>query len=282
MGRLSGGEDVRRVSTRKGRKERSGIVTLISDFGLSGEYAGAMKGAILRVNPRCQMVDITHQIPAQDVFQASFVLKNTYPYFPGGTVHLVVVDPGVGTQRKPVALKKDGHFFVGPDNGVFGLIGEEGGSEGYEITLRKLFLSPLSSTFHGRDIFGPVAGHLSLGMDPRRLGPRLKGLVRLERPRPTAQGKQWVGQVLFADTFGNLVTNISREEFRSWVDDHPFQIKAKRWRLDRLQKTYQEVPPGRPLALFGSTGMLEIAVNRGSAQLALGLKPGDGISIRRL
>ena len=273
---------MRKVSAHKGRKERSGIVTLISDFGLSGEYAGGMKGAILRVNPRCQVVDITHQIPAQDVFQASFVLKNTYPYFPGGTVHLVVVDPGVGTQRKPVALKKDGHFFVGPDNGVFSLIGEEGRSEGYEITLGKLFLSPLSSTFHGRDIFGPVAGHLSLGMDPRRLGPRLKGLVRLERSRPALLGKQWVGQVLFADTFGNLVTNISWEEFRSWVDDHPFQIKAKRWRLDRLHKTYQDVPPGRPLALFGSTGMLEIAVNRGSAQLALGLKPGDAISIRRL
>ncbi len=272
---------MKRAKAGKGRSERSGIVTLISDFGLSGEYAGAMKGSILRVNPRCQVVDITHQIPAQDVFQASFVLKNTYSYFPEGTVHLVVVDPGVGTQRKPVALWRDGHLFVGPDNGVFTLIGEEGRSEGYEITMSRLFLSPLSATFHGRDIFGPVAGHLSLGMDPNRLGPRLKGLVRLELSRPAVKGKQWVGRVLLADAFGNLVTNISREEFKSWVEDHPFQIKAKRWRLDRLQKTYQDVPPGRPLALFGSTGMLEIAVNRGSAQAALGLKPGDAISIRR-
>ncbi len=273
---------VKRTRAGKGGKERSGIITLISDFGLGGEYAGAMKGAILKVNPRCQVVDITHQIPAQDVFQASFVLKHTYPYFPDGTVHLVVVDPGVGTQRKPVALKKGGHFFVGPDNGVFSLIDEEGTTEGYEITLTKLFLSSLSSTFHGRDIFGPVAGHLSLGMDPRELGPRLRGLVRLEWLRPAVQGKQWVGQVLFADTFGNLVTNISREEFISWVDGRPFQIKAKRRRLNGIQKTYQDVPPGRPLALFGSTGMLEIAVNRGSAQVALSLRPGDAISIRRL
>ena len=163
---------VRRAGEKRLRKGRSGIVTLISDFGLKGEYAGAMKGAILNVNPRCQVVDITHQIPAQDTFQASFILKNTYPYFPVGTVHLVVVDPGVGTQRKPVALKKAGHFFVGPDNGVFTFILAEGKNEGYEITRERLFLFPVSSTFHGRDIFGPVAGHLSLGMDPRRLGPR--------------------------------------------------------------------------------------------------------------
>ena len=134
----------------KGRKGRSGIVTLISDFGLSGEHAGAMKGAILSVNPRCQVVDITHQIAAQDVLQASFVLNHTYPYFPAGTVHLVVVDPGVGTRRKPVALEKYEHYFVGPDNGVFSLILGDGKNEGYEITREKLFLSPLSATFNGR------------------------------------------------------------------------------------------------------------------------------------
>ncbi len=273
---------MKRARERKGRKGRSGIVTLISDFGLGGEYAGAMKGAILKVNPCCQVVDITHQIAAQDVWQASFVLKNTYPYFPLGTVHLVVVDPGVGTPRKPIALKKDGHFFVGPDNGVFGLILGEGKNEGYEITRENLFLSPVSSTFHGRDIFGPVAGHLSLGMDPRQLGPRREGLARLKGPRPEVKGRRLVGQVLFPDAFGNLVTNISRGEFESWIEDSPFQIKGKGWCIERLQETYEDVPPGRTLGLFGSTGFLEIAVNRGSARLKLGLKPGDSISIKRL
>jgi S-adenosylmethionine hydrolase len=273
---------VRQAREKKGRKGRSGIVTLISDFGLRGEYVGAMKGAILKVNPRCQVVDITHQIAAQDVFQASLVLKNTYPYFPAGTVHLVVVDPGVGTQRKPAALKKDGHFFVGPDNGVFSLILAEGKNEAYEITREKLFLSPVSPTFHGRDIFGPVAGRLSLGMNPGRLGPRLEGLVQLEKPRPVAKGKQLVGRVLFADAFGNLVTNISSGEFGSWTGGHPFQIKGKGWCLNRLQETYQDVQSGQTLALFGSLGLLEIAVNRGNAQLTLGLKPGDAISIKRL
>jgi S-adenosylmethionine hydrolase len=273
---------VRRAGEKRLRKGRSGIVTLISDFGLKGEYAGAMKGAILNVNPRCQVVDITHQIPAQDTFQASFILKNTYPYFPVGTVHLVVVDPGVGTQRKPVALKEAGHFFVGPDNGVFTFILSEGKNAGYEITREKLFLSPVSSTFHGRDVFGPVAGHLSLGMDPRRLGPRLEEWVRLKGSDPEVKGRQMVGRVLFADAFGNLVTNISRGEFASWIGDRPFQIKGKGWCIDRLRETYQDVQPGRPLTLFGSMGLLEIAVNRGSAQLTLGLKPGDSISIKRL
>jgi S-adenosylmethionine hydrolase len=272
----------RHAGEKRLRKGGPGIVTLISDFGLQGEYAGAVKGAILNVNPRCQVVDITHQIPAQDTLQASFVLKNTYPYFPAGTVHLVVVDPGVGTQRKPVALKIAGHFFVGPDNGVFSFILSEGKNEGYEITRRKLFLSPVSSTFHGRDIFGPVAGHLSLGMDPRRLGPRLEEWVRLKGSDPEVKGKQLVGRVLFADAFGNLVTNISRREFESWIGGQPLQIKGKGWRLDHLQETYQDVQPGRPLALFGSAGLLEIAVNGGNAQLTLGLKPGDSISIKRL
>ncbi|MFH1757295.1 MAG: SAM-dependent chlorinase/fluorinase [Pseudomonadota bacterium] len=264
------------------RKKPSGIVTLITDFGLMGEYAGAMKGAILNVNPRCQVVDITHQVAAQDVLQASFILKNTYPYYPVGTVHIVMVDPGVGTQRKPVVLKKEGHFFVGPDNGVFTFVLSGEKNDGYEITRQKLFLSPLSPTFHGRDIFAPVAGHLSLGMDARRLGPRLKEFIRVEWPRPEIKGKQLVGRILFADAFGNLITNISRGEYGPQIGDRPWQIKGKSWRIDRLQETYPDVHPGQPLALFGSAGLLEIAVNRGNAQLNLGLKPGDLISINRL
>jgi hypothetical protein len=266
-------------STIRNRKN-PGIVTLISDFGLQGEYSGAMKGAILRVNPCCQVVDITHQIGPQDVLEASFVLKNTYSYYPLGAIHVVVVDPGVGSRRRPVVLRKNGHFFVGPDNGVFTFVlSGKGRTEGYEVARREFFLSPLSNTFHGRDIFAPVAGHLSLGMDPKLLGPRARDFVRVEWPQPQVKGKKLLGRVLWADAFGNLITNISREEYGRVIEDRPIQIKGKRWRIDRIHCTYGEGQRGQPMALFGSAGLLEISVNLGSAKQALGLKSGDPLTI---
>jgi S-adenosylmethionine hydrolase len=267
---------------REIRKKQSGIVTLITDFGLTGEYAGAMKGVILSINPRCQVVDITHQVAAHEVLQAAFILKNTYPYYPIGTVHVVIVDPGVGTQRRPIILKKGGHFFVGPDNGVFTCILSGEKSEGYEIMRQPLLLAPVSPTFHGRDIFAPAAGHLSLGMDPRRLGKRIEEFKKIEWPRPEVKGKHWVGRILFADSFGNLITNISREEYRSLIGNRPWQMKGKGWHIQQIQETYGDARPGQALALFGSAGLLEIAVNRGNAQQTLGLKPGDSIYIKRL
>ena len=239
-----------------------------------------MKGAILRVNPCCQVVDITHQIGPQDVLEASFVLKNTYSYYPLGTIHVVVVDPGVGSRRRPVVLRKNGHFFVGPDNGVFTFVlSGKGRTEGYEVARREFFLSPLSNTFHGRDIFAPVAGHLSLGKDPKLLGPRARDFVRVEWPQPQVKGKKLLGRVLWADAFGNLITNISREEYGRVIEDRPIQIKGKRWRIDRIHCTYGEGQRGQPMALFGSAGLLEISVNLGSAKQALGLKSGDPLTI---
>ena len=257
-----------------------GIVTLITDFGLLGEYAGAMKGVILKINPRCQVIDVTHLIEPQNVLRASFVLKNTYPYYPAGTVHVVVIDPGVGTPRRPVVLKEKGHFFVGPDNGVFTFIlSSQRKTEGYEITRKEFFLDPLSETFHGRDLFAPVAGYLSLGQDPRRFGPRVAGFVRADWPKPQRRGKKLLGQILFADSFGNLITNISREEYGRLVEGGPIQIKGQGWRIDRLHRTYGQGNPGEPMVLFGSAELLEIAVNRGNARKVLGLKPGDRLII---
>ena len=262
------------------RKGTSGIVTLITDFGFLGEYVGAMKGAILKVNPRCQVIDVTHQIEPQDVLRASFILKNTYPYYPGGTVHVVVVDPGVGTGRRPVVLQKNGHLFVGPDNGVFTfLLSDKGRTEGYEITRKEFFLSPLSETFHGRDLFAPVAGHLSLGRDPSRFGPRAGGFMRVEWPAPQMKGKNLLGRILFTDSFGNLITNISREEYGGLMKGRPLQIKGKGWRIDHVHRTYGQGKPGQPMALFGSAGLLEIAVNRGSAKKTLGLRSGNRLII---
>ena len=269
------------MGLRDYKTKRPGIVTLITDFGTRGEYAGAMKGAILKVNPRCQVIDITHQIEPQNLLQASFVLQSAYPYYPPGTIHVAVVDPGVGTRRRPVVVEKEGYLFVGPDNGVFsGVLSRRAKTVVYEIAERKFFLSPVSDTFHGRDIFAPVAGRLSLGMEPRRLGPRVKEVKTLEWPQPRRSGRKLLARILWADSFGNLMTNVSREESGPDVEGRPIQIQGKGWCIDRIHRTYGQGRRGEPMALFGSGGYLEISVNRGNALELLGLRPGDPITIR--
>lgn len=265
------------------RKKRSGIVTLITDFGSGGEYSGAMKGAVLAVNPRCQVVDVTHEITPQNILQASWVVKNVYPFYPPGTVHAVVVDPGVGTSRRAIVLHHEGHFFVGPDNGVFTSVLSKGEQvSAYQIAKTKFFRHPVSDTFHGRDIFAPVAGHLSAGLEPERLGPKIKDLVRLDWPAPKRGKGDLKGKVLWADSFGNLITNISREEYGPELEERRLRIGGRGWRIERLNRTYGESRPGDPLALFGSGGLLEISLNGGNARDNLGLKPGDSISIQLL
>ena len=262
------------------RKRPPGIVTLITDFGWGGEYVGAMKGAILKVNPRCLVTDITHQINPKNILQAAHVLQNSYPFYPPGTVHVVVVDPGVGMERRAVALEKNGYLFVGPDNGVFsGLLGGKGKAEAYEIADRKVGLRPVSPTFHGRDIFGPAAGHLSLGLPPGKLGPRVNDLVRRDFPQPQETKKKLGAHILWADSFGNLMTNVAQKDFGRALAARPFQIKGKGWKIERLSRTYGEGKPGQSMALFGSGGWLEISVNQGNALEALGLEPGEAISI---
>lgn len=265
---------------REGPAKTSGIVTLITDFGYRGEYGGAMKGAILKVNPHCQVVDITHQITPQNIREAAFVLAKSYSYFPAGTVHVVVVDPGVGSERRPVVLKKGEHRFVGPDNGVFSLIlAARGPNEGYEITRKLFFLSPVSRTFHGRDIFAPVAGHLSMGVQPRDVGPRIRDFVRVDWPRPRKLRQQFIGQILWSDSFGNLITNLSRKDFEALLSNHPFEILGRKLRIEKIHPTYSQGPPRKPMALFGSSGFLEIAINQGNAEKELRLKAGDEIII---
>jgi S-adenosylmethionine hydrolase len=259
---------------------RPGIVTLITDFGTKGEYSGAMKGAILRVNPCCHIVDITHQVEPQDILQASWILRKSYPYYPPGTIHVVVVDPGVGTGRKAILLEKNGCYFVGPDNGVFTWVfSEKGKTSVHEITKTRFFLSPLSDTFHGRDIFAPVAGHLSLSLKPKLFGPRIKDWVTIDWPSPRLSGGKLQGQILWPDSFGNLITNVSHEEYGQRLLGRSIVIKGKGWFIDRISRTYGQGRPGQPLALFGSGGFLEIAVSRGNALNALGLKPGNSFTI---
>jgi S-adenosylmethionine hydrolase len=267
----------------RSKKKGPGIVTLITDFGGKGEYSGAMKGAILRVNPRCQIVDITHEIEPQNILQASWVLKNSYSYYPPGTIHVVVADPGVGTARRAIVLQKEKYSFVGPDNGVFTwvLSREERGSA-YEITEPNFFITPLSDTFHGRDIFAPVAGHLSLGLEPRFLGPRAGELLTIDWPSPRLSKGTLGAIILWADSFGNLITNVSREDYGQKLEGRPILIKGRGWRIDQIHRTYGESRSGQPVALFGSGGLLEISVNRGNALNALGLKPGNPVTLKLL
>jgi S-adenosylmethionine hydrolase len=237
------------------------IITLTTDFGLKDHYVGVMKGVILSINPDVIIVDITHEIPPQDIFRASFTLRNFYRYFPPGTIHIVVVDPEVGSGRKPIALEADNHIFVGPDNGIFTFIYSEVKSvKPFKISSSKYTLPEVSSTFHGRDIFAPVAAHLSLGLSIEWLGKKVKEPVKLPINEPEVSDGKIAGEVIYIDSFGNLVTNIPDYlvKPKSWVYIGDEVIKG-------ISKSYADVPKGELLAVIGSGGFVEISVNQGSA-----------------
>ncbi len=256
------------------------IVTLLTDFGMRDHYVGAMKGVILRINPTCQVVDITHQIRPQDVMEGAFVLANAFSYFPEGTVHLAVVDPEVGGERHPILIVTERYFFIGPDNGLFSLaLRQEKVKEAYTINERRFFLPQISSTFHGRDIFAPVAGHLTLGVPPEKFGRRIDSFKILPLPEPIKRGEVLMGEVIHVDSFGNLITNIDRKTFLQFIQRRSVLIRAGRKTIQGLAKGYWEGKKGEPLALFGSGGFLEIAVREGSAEKRLKMKKGDRIQI---
>ncbi len=237
------------------------IITFTTDFGIKDHYAGAMKGVVLGINPDAVITDITHEVAKFNVIEAAFKLDNVYPYFPEGTIHAVVVDPGVGGARKAVAVESGGHFFVGPDNGAFSLVlGRGEDCRVVEITNRKYMLKDVSGTFHGRDIFAPAAAHLSLGVDLRELGDPVSSPVLIEIPSPRVNGDEITGEVLYEDSFGNLVTNISSEVVKPGS-----RIYVDRFSIDRVSNSYGEAGEGELLAVAGSSGLLEISVNRGSA-----------------
>ena len=252
-----------------------GIITLITDFGEKDEYAGVMKGVILKINPSCQIIDVTHQITPQAITEASFILGNSYPYFPKGTIHIVVVDPGVGSSRRPIVLSVHGHIFVGPDNGVFTTVYlKEGEKRAYELTNKKYFLTNVSSTFHGRDVFAPVAAHLSLGLDPGELGKEISYPITLDDFTPEIFKNQIKGKVIHSDRFGNLVTNIQRDVFASFTQGKKFTIRVAYMAVNSISSSYYEGREGDLLALFGSSEWLEISLKNGSAKDLL--KSGKG------
>jgi S-adenosylmethionine hydrolase len=252
------------------------VVTLLTDFGLRDHFVAAMKGVILGLNPEVDFVDISHLIPPQDVFTGAFTLGQTWAYFPPKTVHLVVVDPGVGTARKAIAATAGDHYFVAPDNGILTWVMEQPDFVAYEITADHYFRKPVSNTFHGRDVFAPVAGWLSRGMPLEHVGPRLAEPVRLNVP-PVKKVREGLiqGAILAADQFGNLITNLKPEDVPASFK----MILPGQREITVVWRAYSEGAPGELFVIHGSTGYLEISVKNGSAASTLGLKTGAPVGV---
>jgi len=266
---------------------QSPVITLITDFGLQDEYVGVMKGVILSINSSVQVVDITHGLARHDVVQAALVVKSAFRYFPINAIHVIVVDPGVGGKRKAICCKKDGHFFLAPDNGALSLVIQGGDvDELRAISNEAFFLKPLSNTFHGRDIFAPVAAHLSKGLDMARLGPkiRLSDMVTLDLPAPFLSARhELVGKILSIDAFGNLVTNIDQETFMRFAhrqEPEDAVITLGRSKIQGVSTSYDSVKIGSPVAVFGSRKLLEIAVNQMDARTCFKARVGQTIKVK--
>jgi S-adenosylmethionine hydrolase len=244
------------------------IITLVTDFGTRDYYVGAMKGVLSQFAPKATIVDITHDIEPHDVLRAAFILRNIWPWYPEGTVHAVVVDPGVGTARSILVGRYAGQYVVTPDNGTITLVHHSYPLEALHVAKEtRNFLPEVSSTFHGRDIIAPLAAKLSAGMPPGDVGPPTDRVEVLPLPKPNyLPSHVTAGVVLLADRFGNLVTNISREDLIPTIRHRPnAQVYVGRDCVGPIRSHYGEVRPGEPLAMIGSTNNLEISINRGSA-----------------
>lgn len=255
-------------------------VALLTDFGLSDNFVGVIKGVILKINPKLSLVDISHQVSPHDIVQAAFLLRNSYKYFPQGTIFLAVVDPGVGSKQHPIIIRSKNYFFVGPNNGCLSLAAEEDGIRKIvAIENKRYFLKPISHTFHGRDIFAPAAGHLSCQRRLNSFGETLSVIKHLDIAKPKASKGILKGEVVYIDRFGNLVTNIGEALFRRTTRNKRFKIKIKDIEIGSVVSSYQAVQEGKPLAIFGSFGLLEISLNKASAKRLLGVAKGDSVKI---
>jgi S-adenosyl-L-methionine hydrolase (adenosine-forming) len=240
------------------------VITLITDFGLEDPYVGIMKGVILNIQRDCRIVDISHGIASQDILAGALALNSSFRFFPKGTIHVAVVDPGVGSSRRPILAQTEDYFFVGPDNGILSpALEREKELRVYHLIQDRFFLKPMSHTFHGRDVFAPVAGWLSKGTLPCEFGPRIQDFLTLKLPLPKRMGQRVLGTILRIDKFGNLITNLTARDLPEPVREYSLRIAGHQIRqhLD----SYAEAEPKEPFTIFGSSGYLEISVNRGSA-----------------
>jgi hypothetical protein len=260
---------------------KSTTIALLTDFGLGDWYVGMMKGVMATVNPGASVVDVCHAIPRHSVSAASFALLASYRFFPEGTVFVIVVDPGVGTSRGILCAASAGRLFVAPDNGTLtGVLAREGLTRMFRVEDSRYFLEQVSSTFHGRDIFAPVAARLAGGLDPAELGPEETEWLKIEMPAPTVRDRSAETQVQWVDSFGNLITDcpagLARELARKWEG---LKVSAETGGCFTMVSTYGEVEPGCPLAVAGSSGYLEISIREGDAADRLGIGVGDKLTL---
>ena len=259
------------------------IVTLTTDFGTNDHFVGTMKGVILDLTPEAEIIDISHAVQAFDILDGALTIAQAYSYFPAATVHVIVVDPGVGTARRPIILTGDRHQFVAPDNGVLSMIYDrEERLSVRHVTAEHYFLQPRSNTFHGRDIFAPIAAYLAKGVDPARFGNEVSDYVRFAAPRPKPIDERTLrGVVLKVDRFGNLVTNITPQDLPALFEAKPqaFKITVGKGQATRMCASYAEGAPGEVFGILGSMGFLELAANRGSAYQLIGGGKGSEVDI---
>ncbi len=255
------------------------LITLTTDFGNGSPYVAGVKGVILTLNPQARIIDLCHDIPAQDLRQTAFFLGSTLPYYPPQTLHVVVVDPGVGSKRSILYVEVAYLRLLVPDNGCWTWLmeGERRRMRVIRLTEKRFWRSRVSSTFHGRDIFAPVAANLSLGLDPRELGPLATDWVRLDRPVPQHHANGISGEVLFVDRFGNLITNIPGEVLTR--DDRPKRVCVDGVEVPRIVRTYADAEPDTLVALVSSSEWVEVAVCQGSAAGRLGSRIGTPVTI---
>lgn len=259
------------------------IITLTTDFGTDDGFVGSVKGVILSINPGASIVDISHTVNPYDILGGAFVLYQAYSYFPENTIHIAVVDPGVGSKRQAIIIETDKHTFVGPNNGIFSLVlKNEKPKKIISLTNEEYFLNDVSNTFHGRDIFAPVAARLSLGETVSNFGDELEKIETTDWGKPLRIENRLEGTVLHIDRFGNLITNISTEDILSFSKESPIQIQVGEKSIKGLSKTYSDGKKGEPIALISSNKLLEIACNMDSAQSLIGINKLAKVVVERV
>jgi S-adenosylmethionine hydrolase len=259
------------------------VITITTDFGTNDHFVGAMKGVIVDIVPEAQIVDISHAVQAFDVLDGALTIAQAYSYFPNGTIHMVIVDPGVGTARRPILASSDGHHFVAPDNGVLSMVyAREERIHVRHITSEHYFRQPVSNTFHGRDIFAPVAAYLAKQVDSHKFGDEIEDFVKFAapKPKPTAENKIR-GVVLKVDRFGNLITNVTPADAPAVFAAKPgaFKIIVGSREITDIRTAYAEGGPGEVFGILGSMGYLEIVANRAAAAQITGAGKGSEVSI---
>jgi len=265
---------------------RKPLITLLSDFGFKDPYVAEMKAVILSICPDAYIIDMSHEIEKFNIRMGAFVLAQAAPYFPEGTIHVAVVDPGVGTARRPIIVETERSLFVGPDNGLLLLAAHNERIKSiYEISNRKYMLKRISRTFHGRDIFSPAAAYLARGVEPSEFGPVIRDPVKPSFSSPEIREEEITGEVIHIDGFGNIITNVSEKNLKaagiSEGENLRVQLGDKQMIL-RVCSSYDEVQKNAPLSIIGGTGFLEISVNQGNASKILNVKIGTPVTLTRL